>query len=303
MKVKEQFEPFVQYKVKQGCAQHTITEYRRFISETLSCIAEKKLSQLRVIDRVDIMELGRQHGYWGEQRAVSTFRQFCQYLNDKGEKLPFRFQDILVPSVIEREQDYLLPEEFEDFMNKIPLDFYGLRDRCLYELLWSTGCRIGEALAINIDDINFKEKEIKVKTFKGGEGTRVFISERMEGWLKEWLAKRGDNCPALFIVYFGDIVRLKRSMSNKRLLAYRKAFRITKKISHKAFRTGFATYLMEQGANIKEVQVLCRHRSPRTTLKSYLKYQKTKVKDVHQNIFNNLTSKFKNIIRETAEVW
>ena len=92
-------------------------------------------------------------------------------------------------------------------------------------------------------------------------------------------------------------------MSNKRLLAYRKVFGITKKIAHKAFRTGIATYLMEQGANIKEVQVLCRHRSPRTTLKSYLKYQKTKVKEVHQSIFNNLTSRVKNIIQQTADVW
>jgi len=303
MKAKDFFEPFVEYKIKQGCAQHTIVEYRRFISETLSCIAEKKIRQLRPIDRADIMEFGRQHGYWGEQRAVSTFRQFCQYLNDRGEKLPFRFQDILVPSVIEREQDYLLPDEFESFMTKIPIDFYGIRDRALYELLWSTGLRIGEALAINLDDINFDLKEIKIKTFKGGEGTRVYLSDRACEWLKKWIEKRQDACPALFVVYFGEIMRLKRSMSGKRLMNYRKMFGITKKISHKAFRTGFATYLMEEGANIKEVQVLCRHRSPRTTLKSYLKFQKTKVKEVHQNIFNHLTLKLKNIVRTTSDIW
>jgi len=293
MKVKDLFEPFIEYKIKEGCAQHTVKEYRRFIKETLSCLGEKRISELRITDKAEVMQMGRKHGYWGEQRAVSTFVNFLRYLNGTGEKLPFRWQDVMLPKVREKEQDFLTPEEFESFVSKINLDFYGLRDRVLYELLWSTGLRVGEALAVNIEDVNFKDREIKVHTFKGGEGNKVYISDRLEYWLKKWIESRQDRCPALFVIYFGDIVRLKRSMSNKRLLEYRKEFGITIKLSHHAFRRGFCTHLLNSGANIKEVQYLARHRSERTTLKFYTKVTRGRVKEVHQNIFNTL---FKNLI-------
>lgn len=293
MKIKDFFEPFVEYKIKQGCAQHTVKEYRRFIKDTLSCLGEKRVSELRIIDKAEIMQWGRNHGYWGEQRAVSTFVNFLRYLNDRGEKLPFRWQDVMLPKVREIEQDFLTPEEFESFVSKIDLDFYGFRDRVLYELLWSTGLRVGEALAIDTEDINFKEREIKVKTFKGGEGNKVYISDRLEYWLKKWIEMRKDDNPALFIVYYLDVTRLKRSMSNKRLLDYRRQFGVTMKLSHHAFRRGFCTHLLNSGANIKEVQYLARHRSERTTLKFYTKVTRGRVKEVHQNIFNSL---FKNFI-------
>ena len=90
MRIKDFFEPFIDYKIKEGCDPHTIKEYRRFIRETLSCIGEKRISDLRITDKVDIMEQGRKHGYWGEQRAISTFVNFLKYLNGRGERLSFR---------------------------------------------------------------------------------------------------------------------------------------------------------------------------------------------------------------------
>ncbi len=288
MKIKDYFEPFVEHKIKEGCAPHTIKEYRRFIKETLYCIGEKRIRDLRMTDRAEVMQLGRKHGYWGEQRAVSTFLNFLRYLEYRGEKVPFRWRDVMLPKVKGHDQDYLTPEGFEEFVGKIKLDFYGVRDRVLYELLWSTGLRVGEALAIDLVDINFKDREIKVHTFKDGEGNKVYISDRLEYWLKKWIESRQDHHSALFIIYFGDIVRLKRSMSNKRLIDYRKEFGTNIKLSHHAFRRGFCTHLLNSGANIKEVQYLARHSSERTTLKFYAKVARGQVKEVHQNIFNNL---------------
>ena len=67
MKVKDFFEPFVEHKIKEGCAPHTIKEYRRFIKETLYCIGEKRVRELRMTDRAEVMQLGRQHGYFGQK--------------------------------------------------------------------------------------------------------------------------------------------------------------------------------------------------------------------------------------------
>src|SRR3989344_1140867 len=293
MKIKDYFAPFIEYKIKQGCSDHTIEEYRRFIRETLSCVAEKRIKDLRVTDKAAIMQLGRMHGHWGEQRAVSTFKNLVQYLYFSGHDLPFRCEDILLPKALEKEQYFLTPDDFEDFVSKMPDTFYGLRDRTLYELLWSTGLRVGEALAIDVGDINFKDREIKVHTLKGGQGDKVYISDRLEVWLKKWLEEKKDNNPALFIVYQGSIRRLTGCMARKNIIQYRREFGIKQKLDHRCFRNGFCTNIMNQGANIKETQYLLRHRSERTTLKHYVKVQRGQVKSIHQSIFNNIFSKVK----------
>lgn len=292
-KLKDYFESFILYKKQKGFTKHTIGEYQRFIKDVLCCIAEKRLKDLRITDQALIQEYGRRHGYWGELRAVSVFLQFCKYLDDAGEKLPFSINKIKLPHTKDKEQEYLTPEEFEDLMSKLPTTFYGLRDRALYELLWSTGLRISEALGIQKSDIFFKEKEIKVHTAKGGEGDKVYICERLEYWLQRYLEIRQDSKPFLFVCYYGDCRPLTKIMARKNLANYRKEFGITKKIDHPSFRRGFATNLIENGATIKETQYLCRHRSERTTLKHYVKFDKIKVKDVHHKIFDNLVFKFK----------
>lgn len=284
------------YKKQSGYSEHTVVEYKRFIKETLCCIADKKIKDLRLTDQAVIMDLGRQHGYWGDQRSCSVFLQFCKYLDDRGEKLPFKIEKIKLPQKREKEQYFLTPEEFEDFVSKLSNSFYGLRDRCLYELLWSTGLRIGEALAVDLKDIDFKERTIKVHTFKGGEGEKVYISDRLEYWLKAWEERRQDDNPALFITYHGDVVRLKRCQARKNLAKYRKDFGIEKNLAHPAFRKGFCTHLLNSGANIKEVQYLARHRSERTTLKFYCMVKKGQVKEVHQNIFNNVFTRVREVL-------
>src|SRR5207237_10306065 len=128
---------------QQGCIDKTVNEYKRFIKDALFCIEDLELSELRVIHAAEIQSHGRKHGYWGEMRAVSVFLQFVKYLEDRGELVPFRSEKIKITKTREREQDFMEPEDFEYLISKLPTTFYGLRDRALYELLWSTGLRIG----------------------------------------------------------------------------------------------------------------------------------------------------------------
>jgi site-specific recombinase XerD len=61
---------------------------------------------------------------------------------------------------------------------------------------------------------------------------------------------------------------------------------IRKHIKHHIFRKTFVTHLIQQGADITSVQDLARHRSPRTTLRSYAVVNKERSKEVHQKILN-----------------
>lgn len=286
MRLKDYFKPFLEYKRKQGCTEHTIREYKRFLSAFHNPITEKRVDELKLVDVAEVIEIGKLMGEYGPQRAVVVFRQLLKFLEDSGEKLSFNWTKIKVPIVREKEQDFLTEKEFEDFVIKLPNTFYGIRDRAIYETLWSTGLRIGEILSLKKDDLDFQNKEVKIKTLKSGDEGKVYFSERCISWLKKYLEMRTDNCPALFVIYCQEVRPLKKIQARKNLLNYRRKFGIKKKITHQAFRRSFCSLLLDKGATIKEVQVLARHRSERTTLRFYCKIEKMKAKEVHQRIFN-----------------
>lgn len=287
MKLKEYFPLFIAYKKAEGQSKSTIKQYEWLFS-CLDPIGDKELSELKKTDDVLIRVEGRKHGEFGEQRSIIVYRMFLRWLEDDGHTLPFKWEKVAIPNVREKDQYYLNPEEFEAFVEKIPDTFYGLRDRTLYELLWSTGCRIGEALAIDVKDIDFEKGEIFVHTEKGGEGDKVYISDRLAMWLAKYLDLKPKH-EALFVIYnymTGEPTRLSSASARKNLENYRKKFGIEKKLDHPSFRRGFATNNHEKGVNLKGVQYLMRHRSERTTLRSYVKFEKTKLKEIHNKVYS-----------------
>lgn len=286
MLLKDYFEEFLEYKRKEGRTEHTLKEYRRFLYGALChcSISEKKLKDIRLTDLAEIKEAGREHGTHGETRATSCFRQLLKYLDENGAKLPFNWTRIRVPLAPEKEQDFLTGEEFEDFVNRLPDTFYGLRDRVIYEVLWATGLRIGELLPLNRNDI--KDREAKIITEKTGNEEKVYFSERSLRWLDRYLKTRFDNQPALFVCYHQGINRLTRGQARKNLLNYRRKFGIVKNITHHCFRRSVATLLLERGADIKSVQYILRHKSERTTLKFYCKVNKRRAKEIHRKILD-----------------
>lgn len=288
MKIKDKFEDYLQYLKQKGLTNHTIGEYRRFLYGALShaLLKDKNVKDLKLVDVVSVIESGKIHGEYGPQRAIVTLRRYLKFLKDSGIKLNFDWRDIEMPKVSEKEQDYLTEEEFNDFIEKIPLNtLYGLRDRTLYEVLFSTGARIGEMLSLKRSDIDWVKKEAKVKG-KGGDEGMIYFSDRSLEWLKRYLETRTDSCLALFVVYsFQGIVPLTKVNARKHLLKYRKIFGLEKKITHHAFRRSFCSLLLDKGATIKEVQYLARHKSERTTLRFYTKVEKRKAKETHQRIF------------------
>jgi site-specific recombinase XerD len=186
----------------------------------------------------------------------------------------------------EKEQDFMEEKEFDDFVNQLDVSkFYEIRDRALYETLWSTGLRIGEALALNRSD--FAKGEKVIKNEKGGSEAKVFFSDRCIYWLNEYMKRRADNCEALFVTFTNEgVKRVLRCRARQRLADYRKKFGGELKITHMAFRRSFGSEIINKGADIKQAQYLMRHRSERTILKFYAKVKQQKLRGIHNAIFN-----------------
>jgi len=143
-------------------------------------------------------------------------------------------------------------------------DWIAIRDRALFTLLYGSGLRINEALSLNIEDLP-REGFIRV-IGKGDKERQVPILEQIELRLTEYRAA----CPypetpkrALFLGAKGG--RLNQGVVQKSMRDLRKQLSLPETATPHALRHSFATHLLQNGANLREIQELLGHASLSTT--------------------------------------
>ena len=290
VKLKEKFEEYLNYERMKGLSEKTIKEHKRFLDGAFShCpIKETELEDLKLTDTAQVIEAGKQHGEYGSQRAMVVLRQYLKYLEDSGIQVPFNWTRIEVPKVPDKERAWLNKEEFKELMEQIPLDdICGLRTRALCEVLLATAMRISEALGLKKGDIEWSKKEAKIINSKNKNQERVYLSDRAIGWLGKYLAARKDKNEYIFVNKWGTN-RLSPVTARNYWNVLRKRMGVKEGLSHHAFRRSLATFLIEEGADVKAVQHILRHASPRTTLRFYVGLDKKRAKEVHQKLIEKI---------------
>lgn len=162
----------------------------------------------------------------------------------------------------------LFKEETERFFKRTSGNFLDLRNAAVFEFLYSTGCRVSEAAAVNLMDLDLKNKSVRV-TGKGRKERVVFLGNAAGTCLKEYLEKRkfhinrDKNIQALFINNRGFRITVRgiRYILEK----YLNELNINKKITPHTFRHSYATHILDNGADIRIVQELLGHSSLSTT--------------------------------------
>lgn len=161
-----------------------------------------------------------------------------------------------------------------------------LRDRAMVELLYGTGIRVGELVALDVRDLELRAREVRVMG-KGNKERIVPIPERAREALSAWLAVRrhvGVLREPLFIS-----LRPRRE-SGPRRLAAREARRVLAERGRGAdlrehvhphrLRHSYATHLLDMGADLREIQELLGHASLSTTQK-YTAVSIERLRDVY----------------------
>ena len=201
MKVKDSFEAFLEYQIRMGMSEKTIRNDKTYLFGSLShSIHEMEVGDLKKTDVAKVIEAGRSHGRYGAQRSVVVLRKFMRYLKYSGEAAPFRWQDIKIPTVPKKENEYLTEDELEALLNAIDLTTpAGLRTRAVLEVLYATGMRIGELISMNRGDVDWNNKEAIITNVKSHERQKIYFTDRSLHWLKRYLDSRRDDSPPLFI--------------------------------------------------------------------------------------------------------
>lgn len=205
-------------------------------------------------------------------RCLSAIRAYLRFLIDQDYSSP------VVPDqfkMVKRERSHPNVAEFNDLVSLIEAPsrleqdpIIAARNRAILEVLFATGMRISELVSLNRRDLN-----IEGKIFITGKGRKqrfVYLTERAQQYMDQYLSLRNDNQQALFIP---TKTRSKDKLSSRltpryvqeRLKTYREKLRINLPTTPHSFRHGFATYLAEEGASPAAIQILLGHESLNTT--------------------------------------
>lgn len=190
---------------------------------------------------------------------------------------------------------FLHVDEIEAILNQIPVDTEtGLRDRAILELLFSTGLRISELIALNRDSVNLERKEFMVRG-KGQKDRPVFVSESAALAVADYLSERKDSLPALFLNNSknqplagtsGDYRRLTPRSVERIINKYVRAAGITKHVTPHTLRHSFATDLLMNGADLRSVQSLLGH-SDISTTQIYTHVTDPHLREIHEKFHSD----------------
>lgn len=284
-----ELDAYISYlKSVRSLSDNTVKSYENDLRQFLEYISKRGI-ELSSFRREDAREYIRAISAKDKERSVlrklTAIRCFYAYLvkNEKAEANPFdsvslRKTETRLPSVLtEEEVKELLLLERESFEDE--------RDHMLFLFLYSTGCRISEALSVDIDHIEFNERRIRV-VGKGAKERYLFLPKKTVAELKDYLEKRelflqskGKSAErALFVGNSGK--RLPFSSSHIIFDKYRSVLSWQKEFTPHTLRHSFATHMMDRGADIRLVQELLGHDSISTT-QIYTHVSKTKLKCVY----------------------
>ncbi|MFS0876447.1 tyrosine-type recombinase/integrase [Solibacillus isronensis] len=188
--------------------------------------------------------------------ALKTFYKFCleeNYLNkNPAKEIPYPKREDKMPAYLSKGQMTLFRELVKG----------NVMERALIEVLFATGVRSGELMAMKKKDINWEEKSIFIPDGKGEKERIVPFSRICAEYLSAYLESRTDDLPYVFVnsrfdrPLYGQILNARFQYYSSQL-----GFRVTPHM----LRHTFATHLVKMGMPYEMVQKLLGHDNPKTT--------------------------------------
>jgi len=212
-----------------------------------------------------------------EARVASVICALKALLRYAGDILNLNVLDpskLKAPRCPRRDVTYLTNEELDLFLRTIPLRtlngksrLAGYCFRALVESLAATGMRISEALSLDRDSIDFKQRQALVAG-KGNKKRTVFFTDRAIQWIVRYLDLRPDSHPALFVTVGGQ--RLKTGMAQFKFKKHARFAGIQKRVTPHIIRHTTATNLLKNGCSVGYIKEILGHERIETTCRFYL---------------------------------
>ncbi len=289
-------------EIERGRSLKTIENYDHYLdrflgylkNENPKSITDDKVREFRLwLNRQPVRQVhGKPLGDGTLKKKTQNYylialRSFLKYLM-KREIEALSPDRIELAKVSERHLDLISAEELTRVLNAPEGDdIKALRDKAILELLFSTGLRVSELCSLH-RDLDLRKDEFSVRG-KGEKVRVVFLSDSAKDAVKKYLGKRADMDDALFVQLGSRTPKLNKtdslrltSRSVERIVAhYAIKAGISKKVTPHIIRHQFATDLLQNGADIRSVQIMLGHASISTT-QIYTHVTDRQLRDVHK---------------------
>lgn len=266
-------EKFLEYlEFEKKYSDNTISSYERDLREFSSYINSRKVDykNMKYKDVTDYLIYLSNRDYKSSSinRHLSSIRSFYEFLVKSGETKSSPFKLISGPKKEKKLPNYLKYDEFLDLLDACDETNLGVRNRLILELLFATGLRVSELVGVKIKDIDFKNREIKV-TGKGNKSRIVYFNKTSQEVMSKYVLTarqellKGKKNEYLFINHLGNQITRRGIADVLEKLILKSSLK--HKISPHTLRHTFATLLLNEGMDIREVQELLGHSRLSTT--------------------------------------
>ncbi len=263
---------FEQLTVEKRASSHTVASYQRDIKRLLSYCIEKSIDQWSSLTQSDIRaHIASRHrkgmGSSSLQRELSAIRSFYSFLLKRRCADINPAQYVKAPKQIKKLPKTLDVDQINGLLEAGTSSVLEIRDLAMFEVFYSSGLRLSELAALNIEDIDLHDQSLLVRSGKGGKSRLLPVGAKAIAALKHWLLQRIKFTPttevAVFVTTRGK--RLGQSSIDLRLALWCKKKGIAEHIHPHMLRHSFASHLLEASQDLRAVQELLGHSNISTT--------------------------------------
>ena len=276
----------------------TIKRRRSELNLFLKYLAHKKIDDLRSVKR-ETVEGYREHLYHvrtkSTQRPLSVETQrkrlfavscFFSFLVKKGKLLYNPSADVDYPKPeVSLPKNIMSLKELDQVLKQPDIsERFGLRDRAILELFYSTGLRRSELVNLSVYHIDQNRETLFIEKGKGKKDRVVPIGKRALYWVNKYIVEvrmslvRKPDQGLLFLTYAGG--RFHPDVMTRLVKGYIEEALANAKGACHTFRHSMATLMLENGADIRYIQEMLGHKKLETT-QVYTRVSIEKLKEVH----------------------
>ena len=261
-------------EAERRLSAHTVGAYARDL-QLLGAFAAARGSRLESLDRGGVEAFVRHLMAEGRAprsvaRVVASIRTFYRYLVVHQGLETSPAASVRGPRAIRTLPRFLSADQVDALLRAPDVHTArGVRDRAMIELLYATGLRVSELVALRPVDVNLEDGLLKT-TGKGRKERLVPIGDEARDWVLRYVRESRPallghrSAPHLFVNARGG-TGMTRVGFWKVLRGYATPLGLARRLSPHVLRHSFATHLLDHGADLRAIQVMLGHADLSTT--------------------------------------
>ena len=262
-------------RIERGLSKNTIDNYTLDIEKIVAYLEENQITvnPVKISEETVqqfIYEISKSVNPRSQARIISGLRSFFSYLIFEDYRTDNPMELIEIPKVGRKLPDTLSTDEIDSLIDAVDLSTKeGERNRAMLETLYGCGLRVSELITLKISDLFFDEGFLKVSG-KGDKQRFVPIGNLTQKYIEIYKNTMRIHLPiqkghedTLFLNRRGK--QLTRAMIFTIIKDLAIKINLQKTISPHTFRHSFATHLLENGADLRSIQLMLGHESITTT--------------------------------------